>query len=201
MITFFYFLLIIGSVLSTSCSSYSKCTSCAETIECFWCPDSNLCYGEDDDIHCSGSISRKAHCPGEIEKVMGTIVGSVLGSLFLIGCCIFCYIRRERKKRKSKGYRKSNISIALKPLAKKPTTTNEEPTYKKLIDQEPNYQESNLELGYKEPTYELGYQEPNFQLNYQGPDNNYQPNYEGPIGMNFSDFSTYNPPQNQYQNN
>ncbi|KAJ5068187.1 disheveled-associated activator of morphogenesis 2 [Anaeramoeba ignava] len=95
----------------------------------------------------------------------------------------------EKQDLKSEEHKTSDNTISLTP-------TYQQQNYQQPI-YEPNYQEPN----YQESNFQLGYQEPNFQLNYQDPDNNYQPNYEGPIGMNFSDFSTYNPPQNQYQNN
>ncbi|KAJ5068190.1 hypothetical protein M0811_12526 [Anaeramoeba ignava] len=215
MITFFYFLLIIGSVFSTTCTSKTKCTSCLDDIFCEWCETNKHCYDSTSDYdYCNDWKYIKSNCPGYLATILGAVFGAIAGLIILICCCVYC--ARRAQNNRLEEYRKSANKLDLKPVTI--TTTIQQPSYQPTY-QEPTYQEPpyqpSYQPTYQEPSYQPNYQQPNFQLNYQEPnyqgptgmnfsqpDNNFQPpNYQGPVGMNFPDFSTYNPQQNPTQNN
>ncbi|KAJ5068186.1 hypothetical protein M0811_12522 [Anaeramoeba ignava] len=204
---FFYFLVIIGYVLSSTCTSKTSCTSCLDDYSCDWCKDNEQCYDSIfDNDNCNNWEYFKSDCPGYLAKILGAIFGAIAGVIILSICCV-CLARRAQKKRLA-AYNSSANSISIKPVTI--TTTIQQPIYEPSYqpNYQPNYQPS-YQPNYQEPTYQPAfqpnYQQPNyepsyqpaFQPNYQGPDNNYQ----GPVGMNFPDFSTYNPQQNPTQNN
>ncbi|KAJ5068189.1 hypothetical protein M0811_12525 [Anaeramoeba ignava] len=220
MITFFYFLLIIGSVFSTICTSYTKCTSCLDDFDCEWCETNKHCYDSVSDYdYCSDWKHLTSSCPGYMATIFGAVFGGLAGLIILIACCVYC--SKKAQKRRLEEYRKSGNTIGLQPVTiqqpsyqqpsyQQPTYQEPtyQPTYQEPTYQEPSYQQPTYQPSYQQPTYQeqnyqqQNYQESNLQLgyqepNYQGPDNNYQ----NPVGMNFPDFSTYNPQQNQYQNN